>query len=258
MNDNSLSWRMPPEDLVLDRGEVHIWRASLDRPEEVINQLELTLSSDERKRAERLRAERVRLRFVAGRGMLRMLLGSYLCVAPNKLGFSYGMHGKPFLAQPSGAERLCFNLSHSEDMVIFVLTEGREVGIDLEHVHPVAETDVITGQCFSARERDELNNLTSNQRETGFFNCWTRKEAYLKARGGGFSVSLDGFSVSLTPGEPAALLEDLDDLQKTDSWQLHHLIPESGYIAALAVEGTHAVQLSYWLMNGVYPKSGSY
>jgi 4'-phosphopantetheinyl transferase len=230
-------WNLPAHGLSLSYEVVHVWRASLEQPAGCNCQLVQTLSHDEILRAERFRFERDRRRFIVGRGVLRTILGGYLGVEPGQLRFWYSSYGKPYLAEEFDPCGLGFNLTHSHEMALYAFTCGREIGIDLEYIHPLADAREIAARFFSARENAALCRLPEYQRLEAFYNCWTRKEAYLKATGDGLARPLDQFDVSLTPGEPAKLLCVQGDEQEAARWCLQALTPASGYVAALAVEG---------------------
>lgn len=242
-------WKEPPADLVILSDEVHVWRASLDQPAACVQRLAQTLSADERWRAERFHFERDRLHFIVGRGLLRTILGRYLGLEPNRLRFCYSVYGKPALdpkgfQNPSGLASY-FNLAHSHGLALYAVTCAQEIGVDLEHIRPIAEADQIAGQFFSARERAVFHALPTSQKQKGFFDCWTRKEAYLKANGCGLDWPLDKVEVSLAPGEQARLLSVTGDPQKASRWFIQALTPAPGYVAAVAVEG-HGWQFKYW------------
>jgi 4'-phosphopantetheinyl transferase len=162
---------------------------------------------------------------------------------------AYNAYGKPELAPDSNAPPLRFNLSHSHELALFGFAYGREIGIDIEYIRPTFAREQIAAQFFSPRENAALRLLAADQHALGFFNCWTRKEAYIKARGQGLSLPLDQFDVSLTPGEPAVLLQTRDIPQEAARWSLHALAPGPGYLAALAVEGREW-SLSTWHWSG--------
>ena len=201
-----------------------------------------TLSADERVRAERFYFERDRKRFIVGRGLLRTILGRYLDIKPSRLQFCYQSHGKPVLAE-FGAGKLHFNLSHSQGLALYAVTREQEIGIDIEHVRHIPEADEIVKRFFSARENAVFKALPANQKPQAFFNCWTRKEAYLKAIGDGLACPLDRVEVSLTPGEPARLSSIADP--SLDHWTLQELTPACSYVGALAVQGQNW-SLSCW------------
>jgi 4'-phosphopantetheinyl transferase len=228
-------WPPPPADLALTGNEVQVWCTSLDRPPDYVSQLAQTLTGDERERASRFKFERHRRRFIVGRGVLRLLLGRYLGLEPGSVRFKYGRQGKPELADSTAP--LKFNLSHSEELALYAVTYNQEVGIDLEAIRPLDDLEGIAQRFFSAAENTALATLPPALKQIGFFNCWTRKEAYIKAIGDGLMYPLDQFDVSLLPGEPARLLRIQKDPQALNRWSLHHLAPAPGYVGALAVAG---------------------
>jgi 4'-phosphopantetheinyl transferase len=231
-------WNTPVGSFRLLPDEVHVWRAVLDREPEDLALLSAALSGDERQRADRFRFESDRRHFLAGRGLLRALLGSYLQRDPASLRFAYGPWGKPSLGDQAGPHGLCFNLAHAGGVALFAVTLQRQIGVDVERINPDLGHEDIAEHFFSPREREALRALPPGQRALAFFACWTRKEAYLKARGEGLSISLDSFDVSLAPGEPAQLLATRDDPSHSRRWTLCELDPGPGYAGALAVEGT--------------------
>jgi 4'-phosphopantetheinyl transferase len=229
----------------LESDEVHVWRAALNLDTPRLTRLERTLSEDEHARAERFHFPQDRQRFVAARGLLRTLLGRYLGGEPGQVLFCYGPQGKPALAGESGGETLRFNVSHSGELVLYAVSRGRELGIDIERLRPDFATEQIARRFFSAGEVAALQTLPAGEQRQAFFACWTRKEAYLKARGDGLSLDLKQFEVSLAPGKPAALLSTKHDPQEVLRWSLRDLTPGPGYVAALAVEG-HDWRLRCW------------
>ena len=230
-------WRPPPETLVLGCDEVHVWRATLDQTPSQIQSFRKSLAADEQARAERFYFERDRRHFIVARGVLRAILGGYLKRAPEGLSFCYSSHGKPALAGESGGDAIRFNVSHSHGIALYAVTRGREVGIDLERIRSNLEVEEIAGRFFSRREVAMLRALPTEEQREAFFRCWTRKEAYIKARGEGLSLPLDQIDVLLAPGEPAAILGTRPDPSEAFRWSLQELATAPGYVAALAVEG---------------------
>ena len=237
MINPSAAWQLPGTDLILAPGEVHVWRAALPVPAAARARFERSLSPDEQARASRFHFPRDQERFIATRGMLRAILGRYASVEPGELRFDYSSFGKPSLAQALGGHELRFNLSHSGGLALLGLTRARAIGIDVERFRPDLSTDKIARSFFSPREVADLLALPADARQAAFFACWTRKEAFVKARGEGLSFPLDQFDVSLAPGEPAALLGTRGDPLEASRWTLLELDVGSGYAAALAVEG---------------------
>jgi 4'-phosphopantetheinyl transferase len=229
-------WSPPPENPAASKDEVHVWRASLNPPASQIQALRRVLTADERARAERFYFPKHRDRFAVARGVLRTILGRYLGITPDQLQFTYNQYGKPSLTE---AHPLRFNLSHSHTLALCAVTCDREVGVDLEHIRPDPNDNRtrIARRFFSAREVLAFEALHESLRDRAFFSCWTRKEAFIKAKGKGLSLPLGQFDVSVHPEEPAALLHTKWDPQEAALWSLQDLHPGPGYAAALAVEG---------------------
>lgn len=242
-------WGPPPANLLLPSDSIHVWCVSLDQSPSRIRHLAQVLAGDERMKAERYHFAQDRRRFIAGRGLLRTILGRYLRIEPSRLQFRYACHGKPALTESFCGGMLRFNLSHSQEFALYAITRGREIGIDLECIRPISDVEQLAARCFSAHENTVFRALPAHERLEAFFNCWTRKEAYLKALGDGMARPLDGFDVSLAPGEPARLLRIEGDPQEASHWFLQELTPASGYVAALAGEG-HDWQLKCWRWAG--------
>lgn len=226
---------------------VHVWRASLDVAPSSLEALATTLSPDESARAARFARPMDRDRYVAARGILRDVLGRYMGRPAAAVRIRYGPHGKPELERESDAPRLQFNLSHAAGLALFAVADSRRVGVDVERVDPALAKERIPEQFFSPREVTALRALPAALQPEAFFTCWTRKEAYVKARGAGLSLRLDQFDVALAPGEPAALLRTDDDPLEAARWSLWALTPGPGYVGALAVEGSGAsLELREW------------
>jgi 4'-phosphopantetheinyl transferase len=225
----------------LAAGEVHVWWASVDETAPPLEELASTLSTDEQERAARFVFDRHRRRFQAARGLLRAILSRYTGRPPGALRFEYGAKGKPSLVD--GGD-LRFNVSHSDGMAAYALTRGREIGVDIERIRPLDDPDVIARHFFSAPEQEALRALAPGRKLEGFYTCWTRKEAYVKARGEGLGHPLDRFAVALTPPGPVCLLAAGGaDEYDVGRWSLFGLAQHGDYVAALGVEG-HGWSLS--------------
>jgi 4'-phosphopantetheinyl transferase len=236
-----LRWPPAPGKPVLMDGEVHVWGAPLEQERASVDAFFRTLSPDERERAGRFYFERDRRHFIVGRGVLRNILGRYLDLEPQALVFSYGPKGKPSLAQElvkaaPPAVDLRFNLSHSGGLALYAFTYGRDLGVDIEQLRALEDAERIASRFFAAGEVRVFGALPTPLRMQGFFNCWTRKEAYIKATGEGLSMPLDCFEVSLIPGEPARFLRVEGEPAAALRWFLRELDPASGYVAAVCVE----------------------
>jgi 4'-phosphopantetheinyl transferase len=217
---------------VLRENEVCVWSVGLEVNAARLSALEALLSADERERAGRFHFSEHRRRYIVARAHLRLLLGRYAKCAPRQLEFSYGPHGKPSLLFP--ATDICFNLSHSHELALYALSRKRDLGIDVERVRADLNAVDLAERFFAADEVEALQKLRPEHRQRGFFDCWTRKEAYLKACGDGIGVELNTFSVSLDSDEATALRRG----PQLERWQLAALDTIPGYAAAICVEGT--------------------
>lgn len=219
--------------LTLPPGEIHVWSIRLDPPADRVEALGRPLSDDEWARANRFRFDKHRRQYVVGRGALRALLAAYLGSRPEQVTFSYGPRGKPFLAPQ---QDLYFNLSNSDELALVAFVLGREIGADIEYLKPMPDCEQIAERFFSDSERVVLRGIPAQQKEEAFFNCWTRKEAYLKAVGEGLAAPLDSFDVTLAPGEPPRMLTLKGDAAAASKWLFEHLRPAPDYIGAIALE----------------------
>ncbi len=225
---------------------VHVWRVFLDRTPGWLEWHDELLCDDERDRACRFYFERDRRRFTVARGALRMILSGYSAQHPESIRFEYGPQGKPHLA--SSHSEMRFNLAHSEELALIAVARERELGIDVERIRSFSLGAQRPEDFFSPREVSTLRALSGTLAEEAFFRCWTRKEAYIKARGGGLSIPLDSFDVSLEAGEPAALLAVRGDATEASRWSMQALHPAAGYAGALVAEGKDwRVHLCDWV-----------
>ncbi len=245
MDAPKFEWNHPPEFLMLDYGEVHVWRATLDLPPSDVQALEQILAADERARANKFHFQKDRTHFVVARGILRAILGRYLSRDPRTLHFCYSQYGKPSLVSEACSDPLFFNVSHSHGMALYAISRTLNIGVDIEYMRMDIECEQIAVRFFSPYEVNMLLVVPKGVQHEAFFNCWTRKEAYIKGRGLGLSLDLNQFDVSLTPGEPAAILNIREEGQDVSRWSLHALSPGPGYKAALAIEG-HPSRIKCW------------
>ena len=194
------------------------------------------LSDAERQRASRFVFDRDAHRFIVARARLRQLLAARLGVRPESVELVYGAHGKPALAFPGADSDLRFNVSHRDDVAVYALAFGREVGIDVEAVRTIRDADAIAARSFSHRENEAYRDLDPRDKLLGFYNCWTRKEAFVKALGDGLSHRLDRFDVSLAPSEPAMILRVDQTPGDSCSWRLESFSPAPGFVGAVVAE----------------------
>jgi 4'-phosphopantetheinyl transferase len=231
-----IEWSSTEKNPVLGTSEIHVWRAFLSLDHASLRHLESTLAEDEKTRAARFIFERDRDHFVAARGILRDLLATYISRAPGAIKFVYGPHGKPAVADADANLAIRFNLSHSHGIAVIAIGFERELGVDVEMLRPDFAGEDIAKRYFSEKEIGELGALPKELRTEGFFRCWTRKEAYIKARGDGLHVPLDSFSVSLSADRFPALSS-----ADQSRWRIESFVPsrepKPGYAAAVVAQG---------------------
>jgi len=222
-----------PRSIQLGPREVQIWGIWLTASDAWLAYFRSTLAQDERQRSERFKFANLSRSYTLSRGGLRILLAHYLCCSPNEIEVVCGPKGKPELR---GSSRIRFNVSHSGQMALYAFTLDCELGIDVEEVRQLDNAESIAVRFFSAVEVSDLLSLKREDRGLAFFRCWTRKEAYVKAMGGGLAIPLSGFQVTLVPGVPARFVQITSDIGPASDWTLHHLEPASGYVGALAYQ----------------------
>lgn len=246
MKINYLAFNSKPQNLMLKNDEIHVWYVSLDQQVSRLQRMESILSVDERMRAERYHFKRDRNRFVISHGILRTIIGWYLNIEAGKLQFCYGKHGKPALADTFGNGRICFNSSRSEGLALYAFARDRAIGVDIENIRDIYEMEQIAERIFSEKEKSFFHSLPESKKKEAFFNCWTRKEAVVKAIGDGFHLPFNRFDVSLSRAEPARLLAIQGDTAKASKWHLEDLKTFSGFVAACVVEGGCRIRSYQW------------
>ena len=218
-------------------GRVQVRLVSLCRTEAELARLKDSLSARELQRGNRFLDQARRDRFFAGRGILREMLAGFVGEEPGSVRLSEGEFGKPHLSDHLEADSLSFNLSHAANFLLLAFATGCEVGVDLEQVRRDLQFRPMAERYFSVREQEELFSLPPGEQLDAFYRCWTRKEAYLKGTGTGFSQPSNSFDVSLLPHQPAALLAHRGSPGETARWSIKDIAMPEGFCAAVAVEG---------------------
>ena len=241
MNQLGSPWKIGPLRLDLSPAEVHVWRTNLDVAKVLQGSFCGWLDEEELNRASKFIFQKDRDRFIAAHVFLREVLSRYLHVDPGEIRFEANEFGKPLVA----GDTLEFNLSHSRDISLLAVARNRSVGVDVEYIRSDLEIEAIARRFFSYSEVSDLLSLPQRVQNLAFFSGWTRKEAFIKARGQGLSIPLDGFDVSLLPSEPAALLASRLVPEVGSRWSILDLAPAIGYAGALVVEGD-SFELGKW------------
>ena len=223
----------PNAHAVCDRDVVCLWWANLDWTENEIASAWFELSPDERERADRYRRPIDRTRFIAARTCLRRILSSYLGLPPDLITFECGPNGKPRLTTDFAKHNVHFNVAHSQELAVFAIAVGQEVGVDLERIQSTVRCLELAAHFFAREEQRALEALAAENRVQGFYRCWTRKEAYLKALGAGLSLPLDSFVVSLSQEDMPICVRD--SLRSPNCCTLMDISPNPNFAAALAI-----------------------
>ena len=229
----------PPAD-----DEVHVWSVFLPEARPSLPIWEGFLSKQERETSGRFVRPADQERYTVTHGLLRDLLGRYTNIIPHQLEFVTNAFGKPDLVSTGATPSLRFNLSHSADVILFAITTQRQIGIDVEKIRPDVDVMELAVSQFAEKEIQELHELSVPEKINAFYRCWTRKEAFVKARGDGLSFALNKFAVTLSHTQSVELSCMEGDLNPSNRWSLFNLDPWPGYTAALAVEGRSAKVIS--------------
>ncbi|MGH9383312.1 MAG: 4'-phosphopantetheinyl transferase family protein [Vicinamibacterales bacterium] len=193
------------------------------------------LTPDESERMARFVFERDRQQFLITRALVRTTLSRYARVAPAAWRFIANDHGRPeVLDRPAGVADLRFNLSHTHGLIACAVTVGREVGVDVEDITRDVTHDV-AGRFFAPREVADLRSLPSADQERVFFDYWTLKEAYIKARGLGLSLPLSDFAFCLRPPALPTIAFEPTIRDDPASWQFFQTSPTPKHRLGLAV-----------------------
>jgi 4'-phosphopantetheinyl transferase len=234
-----ITWLPRPKDRSLEENEVHVWLANLELEIYAMSKFLRDLSLTERARAQNLRFEHDRRRFVIAKGLLRNLLAGYLSVAPNEIQFSLGQSGKPEIAdrQQHRQSPLHFNQAHSGHLGIYVLSRKRRVGVDIEEIRPFPDMEQLAPMIFSKQEMEAFHSLGDDEKQNAFFSTWTHKEAFVKAIGKGLTVPLSHFDVSRVHGNLARIVQNHQHPALPLEWFVKDLSISAQFSAAVCVEG---------------------
>lgn len=235
-----MSWTAAPSVPILREHELHVWRARTTASGDALQAAEALLAPGEAERASRFRHEPSRRIFVVARAVLRRIVGAYLDIEPVDARFASSAGGKPYLASPDVGRCLQFNLSHSGEWAVYAFALHWPVGIDVEWIRPTPDLLDIARRFFAASEYEALTSLEGAARLESFFACWTRKEAYLKARGVGLSASMSKFVVSVSATEPPRLSAEPENPGEAHRWALRTVDVGPGYAGTVVVEGAPA------------------
>jgi 4'-phosphopantetheinyl transferase len=229
----------------LSLNDVHVLRLDLDAVSignghkclAPMEELALVLSPDEQDRAARYHFERDRRRFIARRGLLRFVLGSYLGIEPSAVQYCHNTYGKPFLAGTLAESGLAFSLTHSGGIAFIAIANQRQIGVDLEQCCPQHDCLSLAEQFFASREIALLRSLGAEAVHRTFLMLWTAKEAYAKALGSGLSLPLDQLEIDASLDDSLRVVPGASGCRKLVEWSVQPLDAGPGFVAVLVVEG---------------------
>ncbi|WP_149277117.1 4'-phosphopantetheinyl transferase family protein [Pareuzebyella sediminis] len=217
----------------LQEGKAHVWYFSIDQFSGKFDTFKNVLSHDEIDKASTFKFEKDQNISVLSRGLLKMISAEYLGIKADMIDLKYGTFGKPFYAN-STSNFLKFNVSHSGNYIVLAFTKDSEIGVDVELIKRNFNVLDIAQNFFSIEEIKSLKTFEKSERVEAFFRCWTRKEAFIKAKGSGLSFPLDAFTVSLDK-DNAELLRTEWDLEERKEWRLFSFVPAKEYVGGLLV-----------------------
>jgi 4'-phosphopantetheinyl transferase len=220
----------PASSLVIKENEVHIWLVQTNGESIFLGDFKDLLSSVEQDRASKFKFETDRRRYIIAHAALRSILSIYVNSPGRELQFASGPFGKPKLAPIHDQKKIAFNLSHSHEVALIAITQGREIGVDVERVREDFVFDEVAQRFFTARELAALHALPLHLQREAFYKCWTSKEAFLKAKGTGLSGQLDEVELVLTD-HVVSVKGTIPNLS------LIELTVDRDYVAALVVDG---------------------
>ena len=230
--------RTHSEPIAIAAADVHVWAFALDESEAIVAAWRELLSTDERLRADRFVFRRDRNRWIVARGILRHLLARYCGIEPTAIAFDYAPAGKPSLAQArTSAERLTFNLAHSQDRALLGVARNREIGVDLERARDDFDPLPIARQFFFGAELAAIESAAAGSRREAFFRHWVAKEAVLKANGAGLSLALDSFGVAFGSDGSIARVRSVDPSALDETLVVRMLALAPGWHGAVAASG---------------------
>ena len=237
-----VDWQTKHE-YILKNDLVSLWLIDIEQHLASLAELSLLLDEKEQERASRFKFAKDRNCFIISKGILRVLLSRYLESPPESIEFITNKYGKPSLninntkIANSFFSKFHFNLSHSQNFALIAITLDDPIGVDIEYMQEKIQKDDIASRFFAEEEHQEYFSLKEEEKLVGFYNAWTRKEAFIKALGKGVSQSLKSFAVNLSPQEKPQIVSVNNKKEQALLWQLHAFTPKKNYLAATSWRG---------------------
>jgi 4'-phosphopantetheinyl transferase len=227
----------------LPDNEIHLYFSSSEQISDLglLNSYEKLLTEDERIQMSRFYYARHRHQYLVTRALVRSCLSAYTDIEPWEWRFTSNSYGKPEIALPASADQICFNLSHCRGLVMCGITRDYDIGVDVEDAQRQTRAALDSlSSYFSASEVAEINSLPADQQKQRFFDYWTLKESYIKARGMGLAIPLDKFSFKFEDDRLRGFETHPDLKDEPADWQFWRISRPGGYRAAVAVNSGSA------------------
>jgi 4'-phosphopantetheinyl transferase len=226
-----------PPPIALSRADIHLWLTGDRVDAETAARCRNIMNPDEKQREVQFHFEKDRARHVATRALVRTVLSRYEAVDPADWVFSTNAYGRPDVdASMTRGHDLSFNVSHTAGLIVLGVTRDRALGVDVEKLHSVEDMLGLAKYAFAPTEVAELLQLPAERRLDRFFQHWTFKEAYIKARGMGVSIPLQGFGMQLTQDCVAKLDIAPELADRSSRWQFWQIRPSPDHVLAICAE----------------------
>jgi 4'-phosphopantetheinyl transferase len=236
---NSHSMERINATLLLPPAEIHLWLAFYDEitDERLLSDYRSLLNSAEKEQQVRFYFAKDRLRYLVTRALVRTVMSRYVPIDPRDWVFSTNAYGCPEIANAQGREAfLSFNISHTESLIVLGVTTRRALGVDVENFRAREVSIEIADRYFAPAEVAALNNVPPQQQQYRFFEYWTFKESYIKARRMGLSLPLDKFSFHYPHDRALEIAIDAELADDAARWQFWQFQPRPEYLVAICAE----------------------
>jgi len=216
---------------------IHLWLAFYDQITDarLLEQYRELLTEAERMQETRYFFAHDRKRYLVTRALTRTVLSKYSSVRPHDWLFVNDRYGRPLVANAE-ANSLAFNISHTKGLIALAVTNGGAIGVDVENLQAREGSLEIADRFFSPSETAILRETSHECLQYRFFEYWTFKEAYIKARGMGLSLPLDKFSFHYPDDRTVGIEIDPQLGDHPERWQFRQFQPDKGYVLALCAE----------------------
>jgi len=237
--------------LIISAREIHLWYVHDQdiHDSHLLSEYYNLLSNEERSQHKRFYFQKDRHQYLITRALVRSVLSLYVNrIPPEQWQFEKNAYGKPFISNRQLEIPLCFNLSHTQNLVVMAVTLGREIGVDVEYLPRLGKMIEIADHFFSPTEVEQLRALPEEKQKTRFFDLWTLKEAYIKACGMGLSIPLDHFSFSFSPQGKIEISFEPERNDQPEHWQFWQIHPAEMHKIAMALkddapDGAYAITM---------------